>query len=206
MFLRKLAFLSIFLIVNQYIYCQKIVKETKPSAIVVGFHTAGTDFKVHEIDPEINEKPYYRNILIEPYLAYNIESVLCVGAIANFQIIRSNFKPEDDLYELGGFVRYYIPIKFDVAFVRRMSFYTEASARVANYQQYSNSEYDKSKRLQYMLWSFNPLGLNFRIWKGLNIDLATELYFRSPSYRKFGVRIGVEYHFEIKKEKDDKNH
>lgn len=198
MLLRKSAFLSVFFIVNQYIYSQKVVKETKPSAIIVGFHTAGTDFKVNEVDPQINAKPYYRNILLEPYLAYNIESVLCIGAIANFQIIRSNFKPQDDLYELGGFVRYYIPIKIDVTFVRRMSFYAETSVRVANYQQYSGSEYNKSEKLQYMLYSFNPLGINFKIWKGLNIDLATEVFFRSSGYNKFGVRIGIEYHFGIK--------
>lgn len=179
---------------STHVYAQKVTKATQPSGIILGMHTAGSSFKSYVVDEQLNVKPFYRNIVFEPYLAYNFDSILCVGAVANFQIIRSNYKPEHNLMEVGGFLRYYIPIQFNVKFFRRISFYAEGSVRVANYQQYNRSEFFEDIRFHFMLYTFNPIGLNFKIWKGLQVDLAPEVFIRNSGYTRWGARIGLEYH------------
>ncbi len=172
---------------------QILVRNKIEKNIIFGMHTGGegTQYK----DPVSSEEFKHSIVYLEPYLGYFFNRNFGVGTIFGYNRFRSSFSEDYDLFEIGGFARYYIPIGLNPDWPISMLFLSELSYRASNYQQINRSDFNQSEGLNYNILTLTPIGAQIKIWKGFYGEISTEWVFHAPAYDHFSYRIGLEYHF-----------
>jgi hypothetical protein len=192
-------FLTLTLIFTNYFsFSQFFVKNKIQKTFIAGFHTSGQGYNYK--DPNTNEKIYLSDISIDPYLGYFFNGGFGVGITADFEFIRSNVVPNQTLYGVGLFARYYLPFIMDKKFLNRFLFFGEVMYRRTNYAVLfsSRNEFILSDHLEYNIITFN-LGPQIRILKGLYVEITAQYTIFIEGTDFFTGRLGFEYHFNKKK-------
>ena len=159
---------------------------------IFGLHSSGQGYNFKDpVTKDITKESY---VFLEPYLGYFFNKNFGLGPILGYQRFRSTFDEGYDLFEFGGFARYYIPIGLNPDWSVSMLFLSELSYRRANYVQVSSSEVIPSSSFNENIFTFTPIGAQIKIWNGFFGEISTEWIIFPAEYDRFGYRIGLEYH------------
>jgi len=91
--------------INSLALSQFFIQSKVQKNIIAGFHTFGQG--AFGKDPVSGEKAYISDISIDPYIGYFFNRGIGVGITADFEFIRSSHIPNQTLYGVGLFTRYY---------------------------------------------------------------------------------------------------
>lgn len=194
----KTIILALLILSAATINAQLIKHEKINKNIIVGFHFSGITYD--RKDPITAEKSYVYDIYLEPYISYFFNKNIGIGVIGGYNSIRSNILPNDNYYELGGYIRTYLPYKLNKNKLNNFLFLSEVSYRKLNYTRPSSAEKIKSNSLEYSLLSIIPIGVEMKIWKGIHIELSPEWLIYSKNYDRLTYRLGIVYHFNKKQQ------
>lgn len=193
-------------VANTFVNCTSIGQKNADSSnffqygynpkkiFVLGFESAGAGFNYK--DTATWDKKYTRWMRFEPNLSWYPKYNLGIGIRGRIEFFRSNIQAaRPDVYEFGGFVRYYWPIYSEKKFFRSMLVFTEVALSMANYHytdKYATTiVHDEFDQLVLRI----PFGFAFNVWKGFNIEIAPRFECYYKKYRQFDVALGLSYHF-----------
>lgn len=151
----------------------------------------------------------------EPHLGYYLKQInnLGFGLNGKIEYFSSNFATNNtpNIYELGVFTRYFLPLNFNVKVFNRLSFSAIASFSKTNYSRRDKNIYYFGTDTTYTMFdglsqSLIRIGLTwqFRIYKGLNFKMSYRYEMFLGKYYKYRPTVGLEYHFYYDEKKKNK--
>ena len=165
-----------------------------------GYVLSTTEF--HEIG-----KSKTFELRLEPYFLFPISSRFAFGLLGEYQTAGSTLSSLDipaDNYGIGFLARYNYPFKFNNEFLnRKLLFFAETSISFTNYYNSENNVFpvSKSGNLDYLLLRLRPIGMNFVVVKGFNVDLSFCVFKFFPGRWRSLPNIGLSYYFKNRSEK-----
>lgn len=171
---------------------------------LAGFRTSGVYMDYYD-ESESERKTYYQ-IRFEPYYMFFIKENWGVGVMGEMEFVGGNMEDieyPENTFGIGPITRFYYPLIIDKNFFRRMKFYSEASLAFTNYYQTKETfVYASSRNWKYSILRLRPLGLSFKLFKGLNLELSPAIYKYFPGRWRVGMNFGFEYHFNKSKSEE----
>ncbi len=194
--MKRILLISVILLLCLHSQAQIAVRDTITKKIIFGLHSAGAGYNFK--DSLTNETFFYRDIYVEPYVGYFFKKNFGIGVMGGYEKVSSNIKGvnNQEYLEAGAFCRYYYPYKINSrsTALTSMLFLSEISYKFTTYQKNNNNEYERFNRFKCRLLTIVPVGVEFKVWKGLYFELSSEYQVFSNGYNELRYRIGVEYH------------
>jgi hypothetical protein len=167
---------------------------------LIGFRTDGV-YSEYYVKSESKWIAFYQ-IRFEPYYMFFIKENWGVGVMGEMEFLggrnmEDNAFPETkNTYGVGPISRFYYPIQIDRGFFRRMKFYSEVSLTFTNYYQTKETfAYASNGNLKFSILRLRPVGVSFKLFKGLNLELSPAIFKYFPGRWRVGMNFGFEYHF-----------
>lgn len=202
----KKFFLILLILYSAQAMSQFIVKETLNKRLSAGFIN---NFYFYENVFDEGDKA--RMILYEiiPEITYFVKNT-ALGASFGYKYAYINFYKNESFMQIGLFIRYYVPLKIDRKFLKRIKLYGETGLYKTNYvykekpveQIYYKDitlgiNHVKSNGMNQNLLIF-PVGIQFQLYKDLYCDFKWGYYKFIEGDGMIESKIGLIYFFEKK--------
>lgn len=161
--------------------------------ILLGVETGGTI--LNGKDPVTNKKYKWTQLRTAPYIGYIFNGKIILAIKGENEFLRSNYSSHPTLWGIGGFFRYQIRLKIKQFGITsdRLLVSGETGLYKVNYAMKENNieTYRKLQESKFVV----ALGINYRLWKSLHINVAVVHYNFSDFNSHFAKRLSFEYHF-----------
>jgi hypothetical protein len=188
----RLAIFTLFLFSGSYtLFSQDEITKI----LIIGTETGGA--VATYIDPNTDEKSREYSLRFGPHLGAFLNPRMVVGAFGAYEWHRSDFGPDHpELFELGGYFRYYVPVKVLQKEPWKGYFlpFVELAYARSNHAPASRGAWETSETLDFDA-IYLIAGMNIRVFRQLHLDVSLRPRLYLPNDFRWSTRLGLEYHF-----------